>query len=451
MKIPSRSRSLLDVRARKSYVVRNLILPAQSFIYVEGRSGIFLLAAAVLALIWANSPWSETYFSIWHTNISIDLAVFSISKDLQHWINDGLMAIFFFVVGLEIKREFVHGELKNTKDAILPVFAAMGGMIFPFAIYFALNFGQPGESGWAIPMATDIAFALGVLALLGNRIPSSLRIFLLTFAIVDDVGAIAVIAIFYSESIVLSAIAAAVVLIGILLLMNRSGVRHDMAYLLIGIFFWLAVLKSGIHATIAGVILGLLIPYIPRYSIKDFESALNALLIRFRLAREDAQQEEADAVLGEIEELSKGTESPLERFERLSHPWASYFVIPLFALANAGVILSWDSLENALGSMVTYGIIAGLLIGKLIGIVGFSWVAVKLKIATLPTGCNWNHILGAGMLAGIGFTVALFISGLAFVDEIIMTNAKIGILLASLLAGTLGYLILRFQVGKSDI
>lgn len=450
MKIPSRSKSSLDLRARDSFVIRKIVQPAQEFIYVEGRSGIFLLVAAVAAIVWANSPWSESYFNLWHTTIGFDLAIFSLTKDLQHWINDGLMAIFFFVVGLEIKREFIYGELKNRRDALFPILAAVGGMVVPFGIYFALNVGQPGEAGWAIPMATDIAFALGVLALLGKRIPSTLRVFLLTFAIVDDVGAIAIIAIFYTESIALDAIGAALVLVAILFLMNRRGVRQDMAYLLIGILFWLAVLKSGVHATLAGVILGLLIPYIPRYSIKDFEASLNSLLIKFRLAKEEEQQEEADAVLGEIEELSKGTESPLERFERLAHPWASYFVIPVFALANAGVLLTWDSVTGALGSTITVGILGGLFIGKLIGIVGFSLIAIKLKIATLPVGCNWKHITGAGLLAGIGFTVALFITDLAFTEEVLISQAKIGILFASLLAGTMGYLVLRFQRVKSD-
>jgi Na+:H+ antiporter, NhaA family len=360
------------------------------FLRTEASSGAVLLAAAIVALLWANAPFSDSYESLWSTELNIAIGNLELPGDLRHWINDGLMTLFFFVVALEIKRELVSGELSDVRKALLPIVAAVGGMVGPALIYIALNAGSSGEAGWGIPMATDIAFAVAVLALFSDRIPSGIRIFLLSLAIVDDIGAIVVIALFYSGGIEAGWLLAAIGLLVSISLLKKARFLAAPAYVLIGTAVWLATLQSGIHATIAGVALGFLAP-----------------------VRSDA-------------------------LERRLHPWTSLAVVPIFALANAGVSLNADSLGDALGSKIALGIIVGLVVGKAVGITLASWLAVRLNVARLPQGVRWGHLVGASLVAGIGFTVSIFIAGLAFEDPGLVTIAKVGILFGSLAAGLIG-------------
>ncbi len=443
MTIPPRSRGSLRVQAERSYIARQVLLPAQAFIHTQAVSGAVLLVATVAAMVWANSPWDESYFDLWERTITLDVSIFSIEEDLRHWVNDGLMVLFFFVVALEIKREVVHGELSERQRAALPAAAALGGMLLPAAIFLALNAGGAGEKGWGIPMATDIAFALGVLALLGKRIPTEVRVFLLALAIVDDIGAILVIAVFYTESLSFEALGAAALLLGVIIAMNRGGVLSMNPYFVVGALVWVAILKSGIHATITGVLLGVLAPATPHYSKETFAESADRLMGRFRAALSAGDEEAAETVLGQIEETALGSEAPLDRLERLLQPWTSYAAVPLFALANAGIVLSGGVIGDAASSTITLGIVLGLMAGKLLGIVSFSWVAVRLGLGSLPRGMTWPQMVGVGLVAGIGFTVSLFITGLAFTDAELVSDAKIGILAGSLLAGVAGYLLLR--------
>lgn len=385
-------------------IAARVLLPLQEFLRTEASGGIVLLVAALAALIWANSPADGSYVDLWNEVVGFDLGIFSAREDLQHWVNDGLMVIFFFVVGLEIKRELLHGELTDRRKAALPVAAALGGMLVPAAIFVALNAGGDGAKGWGIPMATDIAFAVGVLALLGNRIPSSLRVFLLALAIVDDIGAILVIAVFYTDSLQWDSLIIASVTVALLVAIQAVGVHSIIPYLLLGLVLWAAVYESGIHATIAGVALGLLWPSWTWKSTAD---------------------------------------ASLEGTEHLLHPWSSFLVVPLFALANSGVDLGGGIITDAASSPVTLGVALGLLLGKPAGIIAATWIATRTRIARLPDGVTWTHIVGAGLVAGIGFTVSLFISELAFDRRDLIDEAKIGILCASIIAGAVGYTFLR--------
>lgn len=449
MKPSPRSRGATEFRAAHSYLTRRVFLPVEDFIHTEEVSGIILFATAVVALLWSNSPWAASYFNLWETTITVDVGLFSISENLQHWVNDGLMAIFFFVVGLEIKRELVHGELSDLRRATLPVAAALGGMVLPALLFLSFNFNGDGVQGWGIPMATDIAFALGVLALLGKRIPAQVRIFLLTLATVDDIGAILVIACFYTESFSLAAVGVALLLLGLILVIQSNRLRNGFVYALICVLFWAAVLKSGVHATVAGVILGLLVPANPYFSHDTFAESAERLLKGFRNTLDQGEQYDSEVLLGRLQELTRDSEAPLERLEQLVHPWVSYLILPLFALANSGITLSIESIGDAASSPVTLGIVAGLLVGKLVGVVGAAWVAVRLGIASLATHMTWLHVIGVGFLAGIGFTVSLFITGLAFEDPASISNAKLGILLASIIAAIAGYTFLRRVATKS--
>ena len=422
---------------------RRLIVPVQAFIRTESFGGILLLAAAIIAVVWANSPWSSSYFDLWATHVSIDAGPITISEDLGHWVNDGLMAIFFFVVGLEIKSEFLYGELADRRRAAMPIAAAAGGMVVPALFFFLFNQGGEGVHGWGIPMATDIAFALGVLALLGRRIPIELRVFLLALAVVDDLGAIAVIAIFYTEDLALNAAWIAFALLFAIVGMNRVGVRSYNVYVVLGVLFWTAVLKSGVHATIAGVMLGALTPSQPYFSRRGLLDAAPDLLHRFQVAIDRDDHDDSQAALAELAALSEATESPLEHLERLVHPWSSYLVLPVFALANAGVVLSSQAIDDALTSPITHGIVVGLLAGKVIGVIGATWLMVKLGLGSLPRNTNWAHITGASIIAGMGFSVSLFITGLAYEDASFISDAKIGVFAASIVAGVLGYAFLR--------
>ena len=445
--VPPRSRGALGVH-RESYFVQKFRLPVASYIHTEQIGAIALLLATIAALVWANW-WSDSYHEFWETVLIIDLDVFIVSESLEGWVNDGLMAIFFFVVGLEIKRELFHGQLSSLKKASLPILAAFGGMLGPALIYFAFTAGGEGDSGWGIPMATDIAFALGVLGLLGRRLPSELRIVLLGLAVVDDIGAILVIAIFYTDSLDLSRLAIAGALVVGIVGANWLGVRNLVGYIVLGALVWVAVLKSGVHATIAGVVLGFLTPATAYFNKAQFAESMDNMAAEYKAAVNEHDDDRAEVVLGQIEELSAGTESPLERLERLIHPWTAFLILPVFALANAGIELSGDIIRDAAESSVTIGVVVGLLAGKTVGIFGISWLAVRLGIAELPSGVRWSHILGVGMLAGIGFTVAIFISGLAFNVAALTDEAKIGILAASIVAGLVGYLFLLIVSNES--
>jgi NhaA family Na+:H+ antiporter len=431
-----------EVRAEGSHLHRQVLLPAERFIYSETISGALLLLCAIGALAWANSPWSPSYFALRDTPVSFRAGAFSLALDLQHWINDGLMAIFFFVVALEIKRELVFGDLSDRRKAALPVAAALGGMILPAGLYLALNFGGTGVMGWGIPMATDIAFAVAILALLGARVPPQLRIFLLSFAIADDVGSILVIAIYYTEHFSLPAMGLAIAVLGLILAMRWLGFRSTMAYVLPAVVFWGAMHQSGVHATIAGVILGAITPAKSSGHKGSFVEAVRNALPDVRDSLDGEDSERNEVMLGRIEELARQTESPLERLERMVHPWTSYLVLPLFALVNAGVALSTEFMRQAFTSAVTLGVMLGLVLGKVVGFTGFAWLAVRLGWAALPGGVAWRHIAGAGLIGGVGFTVSLFITGLAFSDTVLIEEAKVGVLAASIIAALGGYLFL---------
>lgn len=421
----------------------------ERFVHDETSGSILLFAATVSALVWANSPWGASYFALWKLPLQLGRRPL-LSMDLHHWIDDGLMVLFFLVVGLEIKREIVKGELSSVRRAALPIIAALGGMALPALIYFALNRSGAGAPGWGIPMATDIGFAMGVLALLGKRIASSLRVFMLALAIVDDVGAILVIAFFYTPTISLPALAVAGGLLALLIVIAvwRAPIW---VYAIVGLFFWAAVLRSGVHATIAGVILGLVAPITPRFRPEDLAESAEPLLNNFRTQILNQNKSSAEATLTTLDQLLRGTDSIAERLERSLHPWVCFLVLPLFALASAGVALSVPQLKLALSSPIALGVFLGLVVGKAMGITAFSFLAVHTKIAGMADGLTWTGIAGVGILAGVGFTVALFISGLSFADDVLVANAKIAAMAASLAAGTIGYVYLRLALRDSSV
>ena len=399
----------------------------RQFLATEAAGGVVLLFAAVTALVWANSPWSGSYRTLWSTDFSLGLGRYVLVEDLRHWVNDALMAVFFFVVGLEIKRELAHGDLRDARVAALPAIAAAGGMAVPALLYLLVTAGSDGSRGWGIPMATDIAFAIGVLALLGPRIPAWLKLFLLTLAIVDDIGAIVVIAVFYAGDVQPEFLAVAAALIGVMLGLRKAGIVWLAPYVVLGAGVWLATKSSGIHATIAGVVLGLLTPAQP--------------LIAGEVARQwasDLSDEPGPAELDAMTRLAKTAVSPAERLEHLLHPWSSFLIVPLFALANAGVELRGDSFDGPGAAKVTAGVVVGLVVGKAVGITAAAWLAVRTGLGRLPEGATWPMVAGVAAVAGIGFTVALFVAELAFEPGAVQDAAKIGVLGASTLAAALG-------------
>ncbi len=419
-------------------LARSVAKPMARFLAQETASGVLLLIATAVALIWANSPWSETYHEFWATEV--DFAIGSWMPflhdghglSLELWVNDGLMVLFFFVVGLEIKNEVSVGDLSNPRDAALPAIAALGGMLVPAGLYAIVNIGGDGFHGWGVPMATDIAFAVGVLALLGPRIPRRLKLFLLALAIADDVGAIVVIAVFYTQTISFGWLGAAVGLLLLIVVMRRYRIWFTPIYVLIGIVVWYATFRSGVHATIAGVALGLLAPAHPLLGGRAFER------IEDVITGETATIAELRDANWKLREASPIT----TRLLTLITPWTGFVIIPLFALANAGVTLSGEAVSDALSSQVTLGVIVGLVVGKPLGIWLATSLATRYTSITLPEGLTQMHVLGAGAVAGIGFTVALFIGDLAFDDAALADQATIGILVASVLATTMGFIIL---------
>jgi Na+:H+ antiporter, NhaA family len=425
-----------------------LVRPFQDFAARETSGGILLLLCTVAALVWANSPWAQSYEALWHTPFGIRLGEFELRRELHFWVNDALMAVFFFVVGLEIKREMLVGELASPRQATLPIVAALGGVVVPALLYSALNASGPAAAGWGIPMATDIAFAIGVMALLGDRIPLGLKVFLTALAIVDDIAAVLVIAVFYTANLVWGAVALGGVCLLAAFAANRLGVRHPLPYALIGAVLWITVLQSGVHATIAGVLLALTIPSRTAIDQRQFLQHGRALLDHFQRAAEtepfhilnDVEQQTAVEAL---EDACEKVQPPLHHLEHGLHPWVSFVIMPLFALSNAGVRLVGGDWGALIAQPLTIGILLGLVLGKPIGVTVASWLAVRvLGVAALPEGVTWKHIHGAGWLAGIGFTMSLFMTGLAFTDEGQLTAAKLGILVASLIAGGVGSMIL---------
>ncbi len=431
--------------------IEKLTYPIQEFLHQEASGGILLIIATVIALAWANSPFAESYHNLWHTYLSIDIGGVGLKYSLHHWINDGLMVIFFFVVGLEIKRELLVGELSSVKKAALPIAAALGGMIFPALFYSIFNLGTEGASGWGIPMATDIAFVVGILALLGKRVPLALKIFILALAIVDDLGAVLVIAIFYTSNISFTSLLIGGGFLVLLIAMNRMGVRNLLIYTLVGVGLWLAFLKSGVHATVAGVLLAFTIPVSARINTKKFKNATESLLRDFDNAGEHGDNvltnSDRLSIIDQIENNCEKILTPLQRFEHGLHPWVSFFIMPVFALANAGVTIK-SGLTSALTNPVSIGIILGLFLGKQIGIFSFSYLAVKLKLASEPEGVSWMKIYAAAILAGIGFTMSLFIANLAFSSAELLNISKVGILAGSLLSGVVGFIILKSALSK---
>ena len=422
-----------------------LIRPFQEFAERESSGGILLLLCAMAALAWVNSPWAGSYEALWHTKLILGLADRAFDRDLHFWVNDALMAIFFFVVGLEIKRELLVGELASPRQAALPILGAIGGVLVPALIYAALNFGGEGAAGWGIPMATDIAFVIGVMALLGDRVPLGLKVFLTALAIVDDIAAVLVIALFYTAQIAWLGVGVAGLSVLLLLLANRMGVRHPLPYVLLGIVLWLAVLHSGVHATIAGVVLAMTIPSRTELNAPEFRQRIRAILQHFERHADSEKgvmnDEEQQVAIEALEDACERVQPPLYRLEKALHPWVTFLIMPVFALANAGVAFS-GGLGDHVSEPVTLGVALGLLLGKPIGILSASWLAVKIRLATLPPGVNWNGIHGAAWLGGIGFTMSLFIGALAFPDQELLARAKFGILAGSLFAGIAGSLIL---------
>jgi NhaA family Na+:H+ antiporter len=423
-----------------------LLKPIKAFAEMEISGGVVLLACALIAMIWANSPWAESYFHLWEIELTIRVGDYHLTRALHHWINDGLMAMFFFVVGLEIKREVLVGELSTFKQAILPVAAAIGGMVVPAGVYATLHWGEPTVRGWGIPMATDIAFALGVLALLGKRVPVAIKIFLAGLAIADDIGAVLAIAFFYTSKIIWMDLLFGGGFLLALILGNWAGVRSSYYYAVLGIGgVWLAFLLSGVHPTIAGVLAALTIPARTRIPAREFSGQGRELLAQFDQSckpgdRILANQEMMHAING-LEGICEQAQTPLQRLEHGLMPLVTYLVMPLFALANAGVTME-GNLGKSVMQPVSLGIFLGLVVGKPIGIFLFSFIAVKSRLAALPRGVGLRQIFGVGLLGGIGFTMSLFIAGLAFPDAANLYSAKIGILIASLTAGILGSLML---------
>ncbi len=429
-------------------IPKGFVRPIMRFTQIEASSGSLLLIAALIALIWANAPFGETYDQFWDTHLHLEIGPVHFEESFRHIVNDALMVIFFFVVGLEIKRELVVGELRDPKKAALPAIAALGGMILPATIYLLFVAGEGGEAtnGWAIPMATDIAFSVGVISLLGSRVSTGAKLFLLALAIADDIGAILVIAVAYTEDLALGWLAAGLVGLLLVYVAQRVGIRSMLFYGVAGVIVWFFIFESGVHATLAGVALGLMTPVFPLYSEDDYYRRSSWILGRFEMNRAAPNhRERLDYDAMQMAAVARESIAPLDRLEHTLTPWSSFVVVPLFALANAGVrFADFESgVGDALTSPVALGVALGLLVGKLFGITIATWIAVRLGIGKLPTRTGWPQIIGLAGLAGIGFTVSLFVTELAFTDANLEDSAKIGIFIGSFLAGVIGYSLLR--------
>lgn len=424
-----------------------VVTPFEDFIHKETTSGMLLMACAVIALIFANTALQHSYEQVLHTPMAISIGEWKLEYSLHHWINDGLMWLFFFLVGLEIKREVLVGQLSEFRQALLPIIAAIGGMVVPALLYYALNTEGIGVRGWGVPMATDIAFSIGVLVLLGSRVPKSLLAFLVAFAIVDDLGAVAIIAIFYTDTVVWGAVGVAVLLVGVLIVFNRFGIRSPIPYFLVGTLLWLALLQSGIHATVAGILTAWTIPARSKFDMHRFGDLIGSMGKRIQQRIESEEQcaimEDEGQRRGVVQALIDSIhmiETPLQRLEHSLHIPVAFVIIPLFALANAGVPIALGQIPSLMTEPITLGIMVGLIIGKLAGIAGVSLLAVKLGVGALPEGTRTHHIIGVGLLGGIGFTMSIFVAELAFYgQQEALVLAKTGVLFASVIAGVAGF------------
>ncbi len=435
-------------QAKRKARLNRFTNPIQKFIYAEISSGIIIVTAVIFALIMANSPLDNFYYDFVHLKIKIAIGSNILAGDLHYWINDAAMVIFFFLVGTEIKREVLVGELADKKSLPVPLLGALGGMIVPVLIFLIILDDPAARSGWGIPMATDIAIALGTMALLGKRVPTGLKVILLAVAIVDDIGSILVIALFYTETISLIYLLAVISCLALISLCNYIGIRSVIFYIFLGMIAWICASQSGVHPTILGVILGFMTPWKSWYPTKSFPEIANKLLLRINKnledSKEDTDVEKAEQDLLAMSNIASESVSPLHRIETFLLPWSAFLIVPIFAFTNAGVYIGEGALSDALSSSLTYAIAFGLLFGKPLGITIGVWLAIKSG-ARFPRGVNYTNVFGMGMIAGIGFTVALFITELAYVDELFLRDAKMGILIASFLAAIFGYLMLRIS------
>lgn len=432
-------------------VGRLILKPFRSFASWQTSGGLLIAFVTVIALLWANSIYGHLYKDLLKIHVSVRIHEFSLENTLHFWINEGLMTIFFFVVGLEIKREILIGELASLRKAALPIIAAVGGMLFPAMIFYVLNYGTASAKGWGIPMATDIAFTLGVLSLLGDRVPHSLKVFVTALAIIDDLGAVMVIAIFYTSQISIFWLGISGVVFLCLVTSNILGFHRPLPYVMFGLISWLAMSLSGVHATVAGILVALTIPARTKMDTDHFLDKVDSLLERFTcrpcgysIYHEPTHQ----AAIAAIQLLCKKVEPPLMRIEGALNPWVVFLIVPLFALVNAGVDISASQIRGIVTSHLSLGIVLGLLIGKQIGIFVFSWVAIRIGVANAPEGVNLWDLYGGSVLCGIGFTMSLFIADLAFHHNGLLDTAKLSILIGSLLSGVFGYTVLRIRSEK---
>ncbi|MDH5424618.1 MAG: Na+/H+ antiporter NhaA [Gammaproteobacteria bacterium] len=422
-----------------------ILTPFEEFIHQQTTSGLLLMSMAVVALILANSPLASGYAHFMHSMVSLGAGSWKLEMSLHHLINDGLMAMFFFVVGLELKREILVGELANPRNAVLPIGAAIGGMVVPALIFLAINPDAEASRGWGIPMATDIAFAIGALALLASRVPKALITFLVALAIVDDLGAVLVIAIFYTETIVFTPLMVAIGLFALLLFFNMSGIRKSTPYMIVGVLLWYALLQSGVHATLAGIMTAFSIPAMPKYRPELFSEQVKELMQKFDASHEPGKSimtnDKLRAVVQTLENGVHSVETPLQRLEHAWHMPVAYLVIPIFALANAGIPLQLDSLAATMTHPVMLGVSLGLILGKFIGITGVCWLLLKMGVAVLPKETRFIQVAGVSLLAGIGFTMSIFVAELGFAYQAeYLLMAKTGVLFASAVAGIAGFI-----------
>ncbi len=428
-------------RARRR--ITNFVRPVQDFIQTESASAVLLMVAAVAALVWANSPWHSAYEELLDTHLGIDLAFWAVEGSLHFWVNEVAMVLFFFVIGLEIKREITIGELSDPRVMAAPVAGAVGGMLLPLGLFLLIAQGASAREGWAIPMATDVAFALGIATLFASRVPLGLRAMLLTFVIVDDIGTVVVVALFYSSDVQIDQLVLTVSLVALMLVLYRLGLRNMLVFFAAGIVAWGAILDSGVHPTTLGALLGFLTPWRPPVPLEGFVRTARQLLERFRSGDEEPESplghdQVVDSLLS-LSDLSSNAVPHVDRLEHNLHPWVAFLVVPAFALANAGVHLDPGGLNEASTSTVTWGVLIGLVVGKPVGLFAATWIAVVLG-ATRPAGVTWRGVAAIALVAGIGFTVALFVADLAYVDPELLRQSKIGILAAFAVAGPLGFL-----------
>ena len=432
---------------------QRIATPFEHFLHAQTTTGIILLAMTLLALIVANSPLRDAYLHFIHTPITLSIGSLVVKNSLHHWINDGLMAIFFFTIGLEIKREILFGQLASMRVAILPILAAIGGMLFPAVIYLLINYQGVGANGWGIPMATDIAFAISALVLLKGRIAPSLFAFLVAFAIVDDLGAVIVIALFYTATINLHFLFLSGIMLGIMVLFNRLGIRAILPYFLVGLALWFFMLESGVHATIAGVLAAMAIPSKPKIPPVDFTQHTKNLLDEYDsypVATDHTMHENQKALLQNIRDRIDAVSSPAAKLENALHLPVTLIILPLFAFANAGIVIDFGAIDSLIFQDISLGVILGLMVGKMMGIFGVAYLSIKFGIAKLPEGSSMSQVFGVAALGGIGFTMSIFVADLAFLDQAdLIYQAKIGILAASFFSGLFGYIWLRFFATKA--